>query len=402
MSQPLPPDLDTLPCGFIIFTDTAIIQSVNETLIQLLGYSQKAELENKNIETIFTLATCLFNQTHFQPLLHLQGKASEIFLTLKCKDGRTIPVICNATRKLGDGTAMYHCIFLPIEERGKYEQELIQARKQAQDALNENQELIAAKKELEAYRIDLDHRISHLSQVNEDMGQFSKVASHDLQEPIRKIAVWSDKMIVQGRDNLSEDTLKILRNIHKECRRLRMLAMKLEKYIGLNKPADTLTALDLNDIIRNEFEAAATQSGQTGITLNAATLTVVEGYQTQIKQLFYALFENLIRFRAPSQPLTIRITGQIEKTNSYQSTREQYRYIDTLKISLETNDGKGAGSKEFVYLMNKKAFIESVELDFGFASCRKIVSNHYGSISAATENEYTTKVTLFLPLRQIG
>ena len=400
MSQPLPPDLETLPCGFITFTDTGIIQNINETLIRLLGYSQRSELENKNLETIFTLATRIFNQTHFQPLLHIQGKASEIFLSLKTKDNQTVPVICNAVRKLEDGIPTYHCIFFPIEKRGQYEQELIQARKQAQDALKENEELIAAKKELEAYRIDIDRRISHLSQVNEDMGQFSKVASHDLQEPIRKIAIWSDKMLTSGKENFSEATLNTLRNIHKECVRLRTLTINLEKYISLDKPTDLLTPIDLNDIIRNEFNAATTQSGLTGIRLSAATLPVIEGYPTQIGQLFYAIFGNLIRFRAPTQPLAIDIKGQIEKTNSYQSTREQYRYIDTLKLTLTTNDGKDTGSKDFVYLMNKKTNIQSVELDFGFASCRKIVSNHFGSIFATIEDGNTTQLTLSLPLKQ--
>jgi sigma-B regulation protein RsbU (phosphoserine phosphatase) len=399
MSDSLPPELDFLPCGFITFTDSGIIQSINETLIQLLGYSEKGDLENKNIETIFTLASRLFNQTHFLPLLLLHGKATEIFLTLKRKDGQPFPVICNAVRKQEQGGSLHHCVFFPIEQRGKYEQELIQARKQAQDALNENKELIAAKKELESYRIDLDRRISRLSQVNEDMAQFSKVASHDLQEPIRKIAIWSDKVIIEHAAHFSEPTLKTIRNIHKECVRLRTLAVNLERYISLDKPSDRLSLVDLNGIVQNEFNAAAERSGQADISVMIAPLAAIEGHESQIRQLFYLLFENLIRFRAPVQPLTIQVTALIEKTNSYQSTREQYRYIDTLKIFLETNDGKDAKSKEFVYLINKKAIIQSVELDFGFASCRKILNNHFGSILAITDNN-NTKVNLSLPLKQ--
>jgi sigma-B regulation protein RsbU (phosphoserine phosphatase) len=189
-------DLEHAPCGFLIFSDAGVITGINETLLMLLGYTEKDELLGKNIETLFTIAGRIFYQTHFFPLLRLQGKADEIFFSLKTKNRADVPVMCNAVRKDPGGSGATHCIFMPVTERRKYEQELLDARRHAERALEQNQDLMQAKKELEIHAIELDRHLSRLTRINDDISQFSKVISHDLQESIRKIAIFSD--IVSG------------------------------------------------------------------------------------------------------------------------------------------------------------------------------------------------------------
>ncbi|MCW3088102.1 MAG: putative regulatory protein, partial [Sediminibacterium sp.] len=191
-------DLDTAPCGFLIFSDEGIVLSVNHTLVKLLDYSNVDEITGKHMESLLTIAGRIFYQTHFFPLVKMHGEAREIFFTLRTKAGEDLPVVCNVTRKEKDGAHRNHCILLPVAERGKYEAELLTARRVAEEALEKNTLLTDVKKELEENSMDLDRRIGRLQNINADILQFSKLISHDLQEPIRKIAVFADKIAYQN------------------------------------------------------------------------------------------------------------------------------------------------------------------------------------------------------------
>jgi sigma-B regulation protein RsbU (phosphoserine phosphatase) len=399
MTDSLLPNLELAPCGLLTCTDTGIVLGVNKTLVHLLGFNEKDDFTGKNIEAFFTLATRIFSQTHFFPMLLLQGKAGEIFLTLKRKDGGSLPVICNAVVVTEQAIRICHCVFFPIEERAKYEQELLGARKLAEASQKENKELIAATEELERFRVRLDQQIHHLSQVTVDMSEFSKVASHDLQEPIRKIAVWADRMVKEQSLEAADPIGKGLRAIHKECVRLRTLTINLEKYISLHNPAENVIEIDLNNLIAHEFTSAKDRASCPTADLVCPKLPFIEGYVSQIRLLFSALFDNFFRFHESKLPLTIAVTAHVEKRNSYQSLKGQFRYIDALRMTIASNSHETRTDTGFMYLMNKKETIQSTELEFGFASCRKIISNHFGEILAVTGAANSTAVIIDFPLK---
>src|ERR1051325_1521698 len=90
--------LNTAPCGFMTFTDEGTIRAVNATLLKLLGAAAD-ELEGQHVESILPVASRIFYQTHFFPLLKLHGEASEIYFSLRSKNGEDIPVLVNAARR---------------------------------------------------------------------------------------------------------------------------------------------------------------------------------------------------------------------------------------------------------------------------------------------------------------
>src|SRR5687768_1690604 len=138
--------LDAAPCGYVVFRDQGQIVWVNKTLSDWLEYGQQ-DLEGKSIETIFTLSTRIFYNTHFFPLLKLHQKAHEIFMTLRTNGKGDIPVLVNADR---DGaTGQSHCVIIPVLQRKEYEQQLLQARADAEKALNENVHMRALKEKVE-------------------------------------------------------------------------------------------------------------------------------------------------------------------------------------------------------------------------------------------------------------
>ncbi len=78
--------LDGAPCGFIAFGDDSRIVLVNQTLLHRLGY-ERDELVGKHFESILTVATKIFYLTHFFPLVKLHGRAHEVFMLLRARDG---------------------------------------------------------------------------------------------------------------------------------------------------------------------------------------------------------------------------------------------------------------------------------------------------------------------------
>ena len=89
--------LNNAPCGFLVFADDGSIIEANATLIDSLGY-ERGELLKLHVEKIFSVAGRIFYQTHFFPLLKLQERADEIFMTFMTTDKQEIPVLLNAQR----------------------------------------------------------------------------------------------------------------------------------------------------------------------------------------------------------------------------------------------------------------------------------------------------------------
>src|SRR5215208_2206051 len=97
-----------------MFDDDGIVITINTTLCRRLGYASE-ELVGRKLETIFTVATRLFYQTHLFPLVKLHGEASEIFLLLIDKTGETVGVLCNAVRRSRNGAAFAtECILVEV------------------------------------------------------------------------------------------------------------------------------------------------------------------------------------------------------------------------------------------------------------------------------------------------
>ncbi|WP_353931369.1 diguanylate cyclase [Okeanomitos corallinicola TIOX110] len=131
--------LNNAPCGFLSFTDDGTIVMVNATLSALLGY-ENDELNRRKIETILPIASKIFYQTHFFPMLKMQGKVEEIYFSLRSKQGNNIPILVNAIRHHHLDSFITHCIFVAIHQRIKYEDEILKAKKAAEEAIRSQRE----------------------------------------------------------------------------------------------------------------------------------------------------------------------------------------------------------------------------------------------------------------------
>lgn len=126
--------LDTIPCGFVSFGDDGRILAANATLLRWLGYDGPDTLNGRHVETLLPVASRIFYQTHFFPLLKLTGQAEEVYLSLRTAEGGELPMLVNAVRHEQNGAWVNDCVFMVVHQRSRYEDEILQARRTAEEA----------------------------------------------------------------------------------------------------------------------------------------------------------------------------------------------------------------------------------------------------------------------------
>lgn len=388
------------PFGFFSFNDDGILVAVNAVLCENLGY-ETGSLAGKKVEEILTLASRIFYQTHLFPLIKLHSKADEIFISLLTKNKSDIPVLLNANRiSYGDITVNL-CACIIVSHRRKYEDELLQAKKAAENALKENEELIKAKLDLEQHKEMLDRHISKLKQNNDELLQLNHVIAHDLQEPLRKINIFTNILEKEDKKAFSTNGLEAIERIHASSTRILQLMNNLEKYVSTGTEALNESRVDLNKIVNRLFEEIALENKSIPIGFHADPLPVIEGDRQQLRLLFENLINNSILFRHPDKELLIEIHVSLIQHNSFKATKNKFKYVDFVKIRFSDN-GIGFDNKynDYVFRILKKIDVTSPGLGFGLAYCKKVVDNHYGSISVESEPGKGTVFAILLPLKQ--
>ena len=133
--------LNKAPCGFLSLADDGRVLAVNATLLGWLGY-ERGEVAGRHFETLLPPGGRIFYQSYFFPLLKLQDRAEEVYLSLRARDGGEVPVLANAARNARDGAAVNDCVFVPMRQRRRFEDELLAAKREAEEANRVKDELI--------------------------------------------------------------------------------------------------------------------------------------------------------------------------------------------------------------------------------------------------------------------
>jgi len=203
--------LETAPCGFVSFTDDGTIRVSNARMRDMLGYSRD-ELAGRRVESLLNVGTRIFYQTHVFPLLKLHGHVEEIFLLLRAKNGDDVGVLCNAVRRERGGEWVCDCVVMRVNERQKFEDALLRAKKQAEEANEQlerqalelemsQQQLLEQAEELEAQgenlratnetlmdqTAELERQRAIADEANKAKSTFLATMSHELRTPLNAI-----------------------------------------------------------------------------------------------------------------------------------------------------------------------------------------------------------------------
>lgn len=136
---------ENAPCGYLSFVGDGTIVKVNQTLLSWLGYEREEVLYVKKFQSMLSIGARIFFETHFFPLIRMQGFVKEINFDLARKDQSTLPVLLNMNEVAGPegNRKAYRATIFDITDRKKYEKEILDARKKAEGAAKAKAEFLA-------------------------------------------------------------------------------------------------------------------------------------------------------------------------------------------------------------------------------------------------------------------
>jgi sigma-B regulation protein RsbU (phosphoserine phosphatase) len=384
---------DHAPCLYFSSSDDGTLLEVNDRLCSALQY-QREELIGKKYDILFTIATRIFQQTHFFPLLRLQGHANEIYISLRRKDKEQIPVLMNAERKIIDDKPVNLYVGIIVQNRKRFEEELIAAKKEAENALNENTALVLAKQELQRHAEELDHQIFIANKQNDELRQFNRVVTHDMQEPLRKLSLFSGML---QEDNGRNDVLKMVDRISKVCNQMHSILKGLQQYVWLSDAPLKVEDINLPKLLSHIESILQTEFP--GIELNIETEGIESFYGDweQTRLLFYQLLSNVIRFRKEENKAYLSISIHKVQLNQFRNVEGKYKYVDYTRIQF-TDKGIGFQPeyKSQVFELFRRLHNQSGR-GIGLSICKKVIDNHHGMIAIDSAVNEGTTITIHLP-----
>ncbi|WP_419954876.1 SpoIIE family protein phosphatase [Neobacillus niacini] len=155
--------LNHAPCGFLTLSEDGFILEMNQTFLKILNYSHDS-LIGQHVNSILTVPARLFSQFYFFPLIKLEQRVEEMYISLEAGNGEEIPVLINALlRKVNERTVL-ECIIIPMRKRNEFESELLLAKKETEEALKAKHKAIT---ELETTLKKLEIQKQELLELNQ-------------------------------------------------------------------------------------------------------------------------------------------------------------------------------------------------------------------------------------------
>ncbi len=254
--------------------------------------------------------------------------------------------------------------------------------------------------EIENYRL-LEEQNLELERNNKELASFNYVASHDLQEPLRKIQTFLSRLEDKELASLSSNGKLYIERIKTSASRMRSLIDDLLQYSRSNKSDQVLEESDMNVLLETAKQDLAEIIQEKKAKISSEPIPVMQVIPFQIKQLFMNLISNSLKYsREDIRPL-ITITYKKSKANKIPKLKSsKYKYYHT--ITFEDNGigfDQEYSEKIFVLFNRLHSKSEYSGTGIGLSICKKIVDNHNGYIIAEGNQDKGATFTVYLPFK---
>jgi light-regulated signal transduction histidine kinase (bacteriophytochrome) len=239
-----------------------------------------------------------------------------------------------------------------------------------------------------------------LLQSNTDLASFAYLASHDLQEPLRKIQIFCNRILEKEQGKFSTGTKDYFHRVVDASKRMQNLIIALLSYSRLSTSEVVPAHCDLNEILGEVIGELNELIAENGAVIECAALPLVQGVPVQFHQLFCNLLINAIKYRQKAVNPVVRISARKIPAGEVQAERP-LRATQYWKIEIRDN-GIGFDQKyaqrifELFQRLHGKSEYNGTGI--GLAICKKIVQNHDGFITAAGQPGSGAVFTIYLPI----
>lgn len=286
---------------------------------------------------------------------------------------KPISHLLEGVKKIGQGDLSHHVTVQNRDEIG----ELAVAFNQMTDDLRLKTTSIDNLKRAEA---DLKSFSDRLEESNRELTDFAYVASHDLQEPLRKVTGFGSRLKAKYADTVGEEGRDYIDRMMNAAARMQKLIEGLLDYSRVTTKARPFTPTDLSTVVHEVLSDLEIRIEQTGAKVELSDLPTVDADPLQMRQLFQNLIGNALKFNKPDQPPVVNVSAESPGSGTRDDTSPHNTTI-TIK-----DNGIGFDEKYtdrifgvFQRLHGRKEYEGT---GIGLSVCKKIVERHGGSITA--------------------
>jgi signal transduction histidine kinase len=244
-----------------------------------------------------------------------------------------------------------------------------------------------------------------LTRSNSGLEQFASVASHDLQEPLRKIQAFGDRLKRVEGANLSQAGNDYLERMQHAAARMQVLINDLLTYARVSAGQGAVVPVDLAAIMQAVLTDLETRIAQSGGQVNVGPLPIIEGDPLRLRQLLQNLISNALKFLQPDVPPIVTVSAVLLPREDSEDAGPEADAAPPawLRLTLQDN-GIGFEQKhaERIFEVFKRLHGRSAYegTGIGLALCRQIVEQHGGHITAISTPGQGATFLVTLPLRQ--
>lgn len=341
--------LNTAPCGFLAFTDGGIVRDVNDTLLNALGRTREAVV-GAHVETLLSPGAKLFYHTHLFPMLKMEGRVEEVYLSLDTADGTDLPCILNAKRAERDDATVNQVVLLPFEERDQYEDEILQAKQAAEQA-------------------------------NRAKDKFLSTMSHELRTPISTIKSLSQYLALGVRGSVTEEQEEYLDRIEKAADYLDTLVTDILDFARLEAGTVSVSpeSVPLAEALDRAESLLEVRFDEVEVTYERASVPAgvhVRADPDRLQQILLNLLTNALKFTPSGGSVTTAVDLKdeavqirVRDTGVGIPAEEQAHIFDPFVQAREPNragPSKGVGlglaiSRDLAEAMGGRLTVESEE-----------------------------------------
>jgi len=350
--------LETIADGVVTIDAEGIVKSFNPAAEKLFGHAA-SDVRGQNLKMLMPDAIASQHDNFLETYL-ATGKSGIIGvgreLVAERKDGSKFDIeLAVSEMRIGD-ERMFTGVIRDISQRKR---DMAELKKYAED----------------------------LRQSNFELEQFASVASHDLQEPLRKVQAFGDRLRLKYADKLGDEGQDYIERMQKSTVRMQVLINSLLTFSRISTNEQPYKPVNLNNIVKDVSDDLEIGIRENDVRLEVQHLPVIEADALQMRQLFQNLIGNAVKYRRPDTDSVIVISAHITGSHANPFGKKCSR-ICHIRVS---DNGIGFDDayahKIFGIFQRLHGRSEYEGTGVGLAICRKIVERHGGVIEASgTEN----------------
>jgi signal transduction histidine kinase/CHASE3 domain sensor protein len=256
--------------------------------------------------------------------------------------------------------------------------------------------------DMKAYENQLKQYTSELRRSNEDLEQFAFIASHDLQEPLRKIRAFGDRLSTKFHGELDTVGQDYITRMQSAAARMQLLIQDILAFSQVSRSMGAYENLNMRRLIDEVVDDLGAQMRRERGTVRIGSLPNVNGDRAQIKRLFQNLVSNGLKFHKAQERPVVEVNGRIIKgAQVWEEYGKTATAGDYVTISVKDNGiGFDEKYKEKIFNIFQRLHgrAEYEGTGIGLSICRKIVANHRGLIFTKSEENVGSEFIVILPI----